>query len=70
MTQQGQSNLSGRKSLADGLVHFVLGFVYYHCYNINGSLHVIDQLIQTQKINFYLFRFFTLIEPPLICLVL
>jgi len=61
MTQQGQSNLSGRKSLADGLVHFILGFVYYptvkllypFIISMERALHVIDQLILTRKISFY-----------------
>jgi hypothetical protein len=74
MTRRARSSLSGRESLADGLVCFTL----HTCYllpvswdvvsvrNINGGLHVFQQLIQTQKINFYLFHFFTIVEPPLI----
>jgi hypothetical protein len=70
MTQRAQSSLSGRKSLADGLVHFTLGVYYlsvalmYPVRNINRVLHVIETLIWMQKINFNLFRFFALVEPP------
>ena len=65
MTRRARSSLSGRKSLADGLVYFTLG-VYYWSVVLYPFVILMEYfiLIWMQKINFYLFRFFALLEPP------
>ena len=40
MTRRAQSSLSGRKNLADDLVYFILGVVYY------GQSHLLIILIK------------------------
>jgi hypothetical protein len=70
MTRQARSSLSGQESLADGLVYFTLCVYYwsvalmYPFVILIGVFHVIEALICMQKINFYLFRCFALVEPP------
>ena len=59
--------------MADGLVYFTLGVYYwsvallYPFVILIGLLLDIEALIWMQKINFYLFGFFALVEPhPLV----
>jgi len=56
MTRQARSSLSGRKSLADGLVYFTLGVYYWSVALLYPFVILIvyfGQLIWMQEITFY-----------------